>query len=73
MIEITKIEPINRITSTLVCPRLSIFKDSIVFIVLPWMVYANLINAGYIASDGTYVLGCIQSACIIAKVRPINQ
>ncbi len=33
MIEITKMEPINSITSTLVCPQLSAFRDFSLFIV----------------------------------------
>ncbi len=51
MIEITKMEPISRITSTLVCPRLLTFRDSSFFIVLPSRNFADLINAAYIVSN----------------------
>ncbi len=63
MIAMTKIEPINRITSTLVCPILSLFRCLSIFIII-----ILLINAAHIISDCTDVLSCIQSACIIAKV-----
>ena len=76
MIEITKMEPINKITSTLVWPLLSNLRYSISFIIFyrlkVTICSCNLINA-YIVSNGTYILCGIQSTCIIAEVRPVNQ
>lgn len=78
MIEITKIEPINNITLTLVCPRLSHLRYPSSFMIIYHLktftnIFSNLVNASDIASNGAYVLGCIQSTCIIAKVRSVNQ
>lgn len=51
MIEIIKIEPISRITSTLVCPRLLTFKVFSLFMFFPSRNFSNLINAAYIVSN----------------------